>query len=153
MEKLKMRNLILVLIVVLAATAAQADETVAFSYVDADGVVVFTDDEKQVPIAYKDVAKKTTLGSLGNYERFTPITKATPSRLEELRALNATSTPRLQACDGPVMVLRERRDYDTTTGTTTNSYNSTFYTVRDSCGNVKSVTRTNPRPLAIVVSD
>jgi hypothetical protein len=123
MEK-KMRNIFVVLIVVLAASVALADgPTVAFKYVDDSGVVSFTDEEKRVPVKYKDRAEKITLGGLGDYERFTAITVASTPRV--VSAPVTVQAPTKADC-GTVTFRSERRDHD--------GFNSRFYIAEDDCG-------------------
>lgn len=149
-----MRNVLVVLIVLLSASVAMADgPTAAYRYVDASGTVSFTDDVKRVPAKYRNIAEKVTLGTLGNYERFTEVTTTTTTegstRLETLRSSNVVAAPIVEVCDGPVTVTQERRERTpkVASWTGSNSYNSMFYVVRDSCGNEKSVTLTNPLPV------
>ena len=152
-----MRNVIIVLILAFATTVAQADgDKVVFKYTNASGVVSYTDDAKRVPEAFKPSAEKLTLGALIEYERFTPVRSApSTSRLEGLRAANAMRTvnPNKEECDGPSTITQERRERQprASSWTGTNSYNSLFYVMRDSCGNEKGVTLTNPVPLLNVL--
>jgi hypothetical protein len=137
MEK-KMRNVFVVLIVTLAASVALADgATVAYKYVDASGVISFTDDEKRVPAKYKDVAEKVTLGELGDYERFTAlstvgVTVESP-RLTALRAANAAPVATTKPDCGAVTVRSERRDVEGGAGGD-GSFNTRFFIAEDDCG-------------------
>lgn len=133
-----MRNVFVVLIVTLAASLALADgPTVAYKFVDRDGVVNFTDELKRVPEAYKASAEKIELGALADYERFTPRTTTVESqpvseRLSELRASNVVAsnpTPSERDC-GAVTVRSERRNMETNSG----GSNARVFIVEDDCG-------------------
>lgn len=124
-----MRNVLIVLIAVLASSVALADgPTVAFKYVDSFGTLSFTDDENRVPVKYK-AAEKVTLGALGDYNRFTAIApRDAEAALERVRVpatVTAVRAPAKPDC-GVVTFRSERRDHD--------GYNSRFYIAEDDCG-------------------
>jgi hypothetical protein len=120
-----MRNVFIVLIAVLATSVALADgPTVAFKYVDSYGTLSFTDDEKRVPAKYKAAAEKVTLGALGDYQRFTPISVA-PAVVEAPTPVVTVTTPTKRDC-GTVTFRSERRDHD--------GFNSRFFIAEDDCG-------------------
>ena len=117
-----------------------------------NGDVQMTDDVKRIPAKYKPIAVKRSFAQVGKDAKVTEMTisgddyaaalEASLDRSRKLAARTATS-PRVEACEGPITVAQERRDY-VERG---NSYNSLFYIVHDSCGNEVSVTRNNPIPL------
>jgi hypothetical protein len=133
-----MRNVFIVLIAVLASSAALADgPTVVFKYVDSFGTLSFTDDENRVPEMYKAKAEKVTLSAFEDYDRLTPTGPATENpRLVTLRAANTSVTVTEQDC-GTVTIRFERRDHD--------GLNSLFWIVEDDCGELYNATG-YPRP-------
>jgi hypothetical protein len=70
-----------------AADARTPDRTV-WQWTTEDGVVSFTDDEKQIPARYRDEARSRVLGRLDDYERYTPAEtpKVVPSSLPAVGA-------------------------------------------------------------------
>lgn len=116
-----MRSLIIVALLGLFATAANA-ETTAWKWTTEDGVVSFTDEKKYVPKAYRDSAEQVTLGALADYKQFTPVT-AVPE-VEEAPAeapvattinnttINTTPAPDCDRVPGPVRLTREMRWLD-----------------------------------------
>ena len=131
-----MRNVFILLIAVLASSVALADgPTVAFKYVDADGVVSFTDEEKRIPAKYKETAEKVTLGGLGDYERFTAVTVA-PVAVETATQVTTASTVIVQTAPAPkqdcgtISLRSERRDVETNAG----GSNARFFIAEDDCG-------------------
>ena len=155
------RNAILVLILALglgvvffiAGSSDAAEPSGEFyQWTLPNGDVNMTDDAKRIPAMYKDIAIKRSFAQVGEDANITEMTipgaeyqAALEASLERSRKLAARTavSPRVEGCDGPVTVGQERHDY-VERG---NSYNSLFYVVRDTCGNVKSVTRANPRLL------
>jgi hypothetical protein len=115
-----------------------------------NGDVQMTDDVKRIPAKYKSIAVKRSFAQVGEDAKVTEMTipsadyaaalEASLDRSRKLAARTATS-PRVEECEGTITVAQERRDY-VERG---NSYNSLFYIVSDSCGNVVSETRSNPR--------
>lgn len=115
-----------------------------------NGDVSMTDDANHIPVEFKDVAVKRSFSQVGKDANVTEITipgseyqislERSLERSREIEARTVTS-PLVEGCNGPITVEQERRDHKERD----NSYNSLFYVVRDSCGNVKSITRQNPQ--------
>jgi hypothetical protein len=121
-----------------------------------NGDLAMADDAKHVPEMYKAVAVKRTFAQVGEDAKVTEVTvsgadyqASLEASLERYRRIAArtTTSPSVEGCEGPITVAQERHDYEERG----NAYNSLFYVVKDSCGNVKSVTRSNPRLLVIPV--
>lgn len=121
-----------------------------YQWILPNGDVNVTDDVKRIPAMYKSIAVKRSFAQLGKDANMTEMTisgddyaaslEASLNRSRKLAARTATR-PSVEACDGSITVSQERRDYEERG----NSYNSLFYVVRDSCGNVTSETRASPR--------
>lgn len=141
------------------SSAAEEPSGFFYQWVDEDGVASATDDVKRIPKKYRETALRRSFANAGKDVAITEMTvpaaeyqAAVEASLERLRknAAQTNENPnRIEACDGPVTVAQERRDRVSPTSgwTGSNTYNSMFYVVRDSCGNVKSVTLTNPEPI------
>jgi hypothetical protein len=117
-----------------------------------NGDVMMTDDAKRIPAMYKDIVVKRSFAQVGKDAKVTEMTipgveyhAALEASLERARktAARTATNPRVEGCEGPITVSQERRDYEERG----NSYNSLFYIVSDSCGNVVSETRNAPIPL------
>ena len=146
--------LIVLFLGILALLVQGAEAGTYHQWTTEEGTLAFTDDPKRIPGKYKNVAEKRDLGkdSLGSYSRFTvAVARETlQDRLEYLRESSLVAGSNLnhmETCDGHTTVTRERHSYTSprTSWTGSNAYNSTFYVVRDSCGNPQSVTLINPK--------
>jgi hypothetical protein len=120
-----------------------------------NGDVNMTDDVKRIPAMYKPIAVKRSFAQVGKDAKVTEMTISGADYAASLEqsltrarktAERSAVYPTPDTCNGPITVGQERRDYEERG----NSYNSLFYVVRDSCGNVKSETRSNPRLLVPV---
>ncbi len=143
-----MRNIAAVVLILMMATVAHAGEI--FRYVDSYGVVSFTDNEKRIPAAYKDVAEKIILE--GEY-RLSTTFASSRSRLDlrhyAVVEADATILPDArpdtenpvsvfnEPCTGAVTVTSERRQLG--------DFNRTVYRVHDECGNLVSETFSQPK--------
>jgi hypothetical protein len=152
------RNTILLLILALglgalmmwAGSSDAAEPSGSFyQWTLSNGDVNMTDDVKRIPAEYRSIAVKRSFAQVGKdanvTERVVPNADYQASlekSLERSRKIAArtVTSPRVEGCDGPITVTQERRGYEERG----NAYNSLFYVVRDSCGNVKSETRQNP---------
>jgi hypothetical protein len=126
------------------ATAAYAGDI--FRYVDTNGerlssgqenrpqrgTISFTDSEKKIPAAYKDVAEKVVLeGAFKDLDSLTIVTVTPEIKIPVVDVPNTTTT-----CDGFVTVTSERRQFG--------DFNRTVYSVHDECGNLVSETFSQP---------
>jgi hypothetical protein len=160
------RNAVLILILALglgvvffiagSSDAAEPTGDTFYQWTTDGGDVSTTDDPKRIPAKYRDVAIERSFAQVGKDAKVTEMVipaaeyqAQLEASLERLRRLAArtTTSPRIEGCDGPITVAQERHDYEERG----NSYNSLFYVVKDACGNVKSVTRSNPRLLVVPV--
>lgn len=121
-----------------------------------NGDISMTDDVKRIPANYRDIAVKRSFAQVGRdanmAERTVPNAEYQASlerKLDRSRKAMARTAinARIEGCDGFITVGQERRNHKERD----NTYNSLFYVVRDSCGNVKSVTRQNPELLGILI--
>lgn len=140
-----MRNIAVVALILMLATAAQAGEI--FRYVTTDGTVSFTDDEKKIPAVYTDVAEEVVLeGDFKDFGSLTIITvdPTSPARyypvmskLTNRVTLDArTGSAIVTNCTGHVSVTSERHQFG--------DFNRTIYLVHDECGELVSVTFYQP---------
>lgn len=164
-----MSNRSLILTVLLAllggaffiAGSSAAEETARYFYqwVDEDGVAAATDDVKRIPSKYREAAQKREFAEVGEHAAITEVTipgadyqaslEASLERQRKVAARTVENPNRTEDCDGPVTVKQERHERvpANTSWTGSNTYNSMFFVVRDSCGNVKSITLQNPIPV------
>jgi hypothetical protein len=132
-----MRNIAVIALILMLATAAQAGEI--FRYVTNDGTISFTDDVKRIPLAYKDVAETVVLE--GEFKWFDSLTISTVKyevphiHLMPLRA-SAENLNGADECTGHVSVTSERRQFG--------DFNRTIYLVHDECGELVSATFYQP---------
>jgi hypothetical protein len=120
---------IAVALILMLATAAYAGDI--FRYVDSDGTISFTDDVKNIPPAYKDVAEEVVLGEFKNFDSLTIVT-VTPEIVIPVVEVPTTT----ETCDGFITVTSERRQFG--------DFNRTVYSVYDKCGNLVSETFSQP---------
>jgi hypothetical protein len=122
---MKMRSLLILLVVLFAASVAQAGTV--YRWIDDTGVLCVTDDVKRVPAKYRDKAETLELPALAAYGRYTKVPSSVPSRLAGLReqaTKRATVAPE-KSC-GTVTVRSERRDVG--------MLNKRYFIAEDRCG-------------------
>jgi len=134
-----------------SVTAATGSSKVFHQWTLPNGDIMVTDDAARIPVKYQDIAVKRSFVQVDKDAKVTEMVipsadyaaalEANLTRSRKLAARMAT-VPRAEECDGPITVAQERRDHEERG----NSYNSLFYVVRDSCGNVKNVTRSTLHP-------
>lgn len=167
------RNMVLALILALglgvvffiAGSSDAAEPSDAFyQWTLPNGDVMMTDDVKRIPVKYRDIAVERSFAQVGKDAKVTEVTipaadyaASLEQSLDRARktAERTVVVASEEPCDGPVTVTQERHERTprATSWTGSNTYNSMFYVMRDSCGNVKSVTLTNPVPVLNVIAD
>ena len=133
-----MRNIAVVTLILMLTTAAYAGEI--FRYETKDGVVSFTDSEKRIPAAYRDVTEKVALeGEFKNFDRLTISTVKYGVPHLHLTPLLASAENQngVDECTGHVSVTSERHQLG--------DFNRTIYFVHDECGELVSVTFYQPK--------
>lgn len=89
------------LVAVIALLAAPAQAGSVYYWVTEEGTHAYSDSLKRVPNRYREVVRKSTLGTLANYERWTPSDRVASGdyasrltkNLARLRAFNASFEP------------------------------------------------------------
>ncbi len=145
-------TLLIILLFTTLALPVQGARADMYQWTTDAGTLAFTDNPRRIPAKYEAAAEQFNLGKLGSYSRFTVAQPRVTlrDRLKQLRSRQAPVGPNLnhvETCGGPTTVTKERHSYTSprTGWTGSNAYNSTFYVVRDSCGNPQSVTLINPK--------
>ncbi len=139
-----MRSLLIVfLFSIFFAVSAQAGTL--YKWTDDSGTFSFTDDISRVPAKYQAKVVVGEMPAIADYSRFTPVETTASrvqlnARLQQLRS-ERKEVVRVEKCSGHGTVEQIRSTH-TERG---NTYNSLFYVLRNACGVVTSVTRSNPR--------
>ena len=132
----------------LLALPALADgPTQALKWVDAAGVIAFTDDTEMVPEKYRADVEIIALTGLENLKRATipdsegeaAYAAGLEERLAYFRQVNANSPVnpnRLNDCTGHVLVTSQRMQLG--------DYNRRIFFATDECGRTRSVTSFSP---------
>lgn len=137
-----MRSLLIALLFAFFAVSAQAGTI--YKWTEENGTFAVTDDIKRVPEKYRAQAVAGEMPAIKDYNRFTAVDTASlvslNERLQKLSPESAVAV-RDDECRGHATVEQVRRSHKERG----NTYNSTFYVIRNSCGVVTSVTRANPQ--------
>ncbi len=153
-----MRTLVLIslLLMLSASSTLGAEDRIFYQWTTEDGVLGMADDPKRVPSRYRGEAIKRTSSSIGKGVQVTEVAipaaeyrvriQASLKRLQVIRAATTVFPNQSEGCDGPIVVTKERHTHTplSTSWTGTNTYNSMFYVVRNSCGERVSATLVNP---------
>lgn len=140
------------MVLVTYALPSSAEDTF-YQWVDENGTVNLTDDTKRIPEKDKDKAKERSFSELSEASAWTTLDEETFSRLAALeerlskaRALNPKPEIKKEDCSGPFTITKERQDYKERG----QHFNSMFFIQKNSCGEVISITREQPRTPLVV---
>lgn len=140
------------MIIFLVPTNVSSKEYVStyYTWTTVEGILSFTNDEKRVPVRYQEsfqtesyaeIPTQLTKLSIPATERIVKI-KQTLTRVQELAKVLSEVSVSPPDCSGIVTITRKRQGHEEQD----NYYNSLFYIVRDTCGNIQSKSRQLPIP-------